>query len=61
MDFIIIENDQGLVVIQVPVGKRAEHLAVENGGVIVDPGPYKTFDDAYDAMQLIPIKGDPEI
>ena len=25
-------------------------MATARGGILIDPGPYKTFDDAYDAM-----------
>ena len=52
--FIVIENDNGLQVATVGKEQSNEDVAVENQGWIVDAGPYRTFDDAYDAMQLIP-------
>jgi hypothetical protein len=54
MHFIVIENDSGLLVAQVNDTESNENAAVRQAGVIVDPGPYQSFDDAYDAMQLIP-------
>lgn len=56
--YIIIENDDGLLVVGVQAGQQAEEAAVQHGGVVVDEGPYKTYDDAYDAMQLIPARID---
>lgn len=53
-DYIVIENDQGLRVAEVENGKTSEQVAVENRGVIIDSGPYHTFDQAYDAMMQVP-------
>jgi hypothetical protein len=50
MSFAIIETDAGLTVAQVSPGATPEEAAVVKGGVLVDPGPYKSFDNAYDAM-----------
>lgn len=53
-EFIIIENDEGLLVVGVEEGQSAEAAALTHGGEVVDAGPYRNYDDAYDAMQLIP-------
>jgi hypothetical protein len=50
MFFAIIETDAGLTVAQVSPETSAEEAAVISSGRLVDPGPYKSFDDAYDAM-----------
>lgn len=52
--YIVIENDQGLRVADVPSGKSAADVATILQGVIVDFGPYKSYEDAYDAMMQIP-------
>jgi hypothetical protein len=46
----IIEIDDGLTVAETPSGVAAEEVAMARGGILIDPGPYKTFEDAYDAM-----------
>jgi hypothetical protein len=48
--YAIIETDEGMTVTELPPGAMAEDTATEHGGVVVDPGPYATFEDAYDAM-----------
>lgn len=52
--FIIIETDDGLDVAEVTGDKTAEDVAIAAGGVIIDPGPHKSFEDAREAMLLIP-------
>jgi hypothetical protein len=52
--YIVIETESGLTVAEVPADKTAEQVATASAGVIVDPGPYKSFDDAHDAMQMLP-------
>jgi hypothetical protein len=48
--FIIIENDDGLLVVEQPVDETAETAAEAHGGVVVDEGPYPDYDTAYDAL-----------
>ena len=52
--FIVIENEDGLLVDQIGPSETAEQVALAKGGVVVDPRPYASYDDAYDAMQQIP-------
>ncbi len=62
--FAIIETEAGLAVTEVPSTSQVEDAAVRQQGVVVDPGPYLTFDDAYDALlelQREETGGDPEI
>ena len=56
--FTVIENDNGLLVVAVESGETADEAAVRYNGVVVDEGPYKTYDDAYDAMLQIPARLD---
>ncbi len=46
----IIETDDGLTVAEVQAEAVPEEGAVVQRGVVVDPGPYKTYEDAYDAV-----------
>ena len=48
--YAVIETDAGLRVVELQSAGRPEVAAEKHGGVVVDPGPYKSFDDAYDAM-----------
>jgi len=50
MTYAIIETDGGLTVAQRTPESTPEDAAAKSGGIVVDPGPYKSFDDAYDAM-----------
>ena len=54
MNYFVIENDDGLLVVGANATQSAEQVALANHGVVVDEGPYKTYDDAYDAMLLVP-------
>jgi hypothetical protein len=48
--YAIIEIDVGLTVVEMNAGATPEEEAVNLGGTVIDPGPYLTYDDAYDAM-----------
>jgi hypothetical protein len=48
--FAIIETDAGLTVAETDPTLQPEEAAIRHGGVVVDPGPYRSYDDAYDAM-----------
>jgi hypothetical protein len=52
--FAIIDVESGLTVVQLPAGASAAEVAVRQGGSVVDPGPYATYDDAYDALLALP-------
>lgn len=51
--FAIAEVDDGLTIVQVPPGQGAEDAAIKEGGVLVDPGPYQTYEDANDALEAL--------
>lgn len=46
----IIETDEGLAVSPTQLRVAPEEVAAAQGGVLIDPGPYRCFEDAYDAM-----------
>jgi hypothetical protein len=49
-DFAIIEVPEGLAVAELEPGLPAEMIAIRQGGLVIDPGPYHRYEDAYDAM-----------
>jgi hypothetical protein len=50
MLYTIIETDGGLTVAELEPGASPEEAATRENGTVVDPGPYRTYDDAYDAI-----------
>ncbi|HID74401.1 MAG TPA: hypothetical protein EYP56_00195 [Planctomycetaceae bacterium] len=48
--FAIIETEAGLTVAETGPDGRAEEAAARHGGIVVDPGPYKSYEDAYEAL-----------
>lgn len=53
ISFAIAEVDDGLTIVQVPPGQGAEDAAIKEGGVLVDPGPYETYEQANDALEAL--------
>lgn len=52
-DFVILETDDGLTVVEREENETAEDSALRHGGVVVDPGPFATLEDAQDALLLL--------
>ena len=50
VSYAIIELDDGLSVVTVDPGESPENAAAKERGLLVDPGPYATYEDAYDAI-----------
>jgi hypothetical protein len=50
VDFAIIELADGLTVVELQRGQSPEDAATSQGGTLVDPGPYSSYDDACDAL-----------
>lgn len=48
--FCIIETDDGWTIVEQAEGATAEAAAESHGGVLIDAGPYASYDDAYDAL-----------
>jgi len=53
MNFLVIETDDGLMVVEQNDQETAEQSAVRHGGVLADPTLYKSYEDAIDALQQI--------
>lgn len=51
--FAIIEVDDGLEVAEFEPGTMPDDVAAKHGGTLIDPGPYKSYEDAYDALVAI--------
>jgi hypothetical protein len=51
VQFAIIELDDGLTIIELQPGQTPEDAAASQGGVLVDPGPYPTYEEADDALR----------
>lgn len=50
VSFAVIEVDDGLTIIEVLPGQSAEEAAASQQGVLVDPGPYRSYEEANDAL-----------
>jgi hypothetical protein len=59
-NYAIIETDDGLTVVEIPAQESPESVALENGAALIDPGPYASYEEAYDAMMLIPEEDEEE-
>ena len=49
----IIETDDGFQVIEVMPDQSPEDAAVAEGGELVDPGPFESFDEAVEALDQL--------
>ena len=58
--FAIIETEEGLTVAEVPQDASPEETAASHEAFLVDGGPYDSYQDAYDAMMLLPGEDDEE-
>jgi len=48
--YAIIEVDAGLTVVEFPPDGLPEEEALRRGGLVIDPGPFESYDQACDAM-----------
>ena len=53
--YALIEVDDGYTVVQFDNGESAEEAATREGGVLVDPGPYLNFEEAYEALDRLQV------
>ncbi len=51
--FIVVETEDGLTVAEMDAKDSPETVAERFGGLLADPTPYATFEDAYDALLAI--------
>ncbi len=50
ISFAVIEVEDGLTIIEVAPGQSPTDAAAAEGGVLVDPGPYESYEDAMEAL-----------
>lgn len=48
--FSIIEIEDGLTIVELQPDQSPEDAAVVHAGVLIDPGPYASYEDANDAL-----------
>ena len=53
VSFAIIEVDDGFMIVQVASGQSPEDAALSEGGTLVDPGPFDSFEDANDELDRL--------
>jgi hypothetical protein len=58
--FSIIEIEDGLTIVELQPGQTPEDAAVVHGGVLIDGGPYATYEDATDALRNLEAEDDEE-
>ena len=46
----IVETDSGLTIAEMEDYMTPEDAALKLGGLVVDPGPFPTYGEAYDAL-----------
>lgn len=51
--FAVIEIADGMTIVEIPPGQTVEDAAVSEGGVVVDPGPYTSYEDAVEALEQL--------
>ena len=50
VEFAIIELEDGFTIVEVQSGQKPEDAAANHGGILVDPGPYASYEEANDAL-----------
>ena len=53
--YALIEVDDGYTVIQFSEEESADDAAWREGGSMVDPGPYLSYEEAYDALEQLEV------
>jgi hypothetical protein len=56
----LIENNEGLTVIEIPTGETAEEAARQQDGQIIDPGPFTSYEEAYEALMAMKLDNEEE-
>ena len=53
LSYEIIETDAGLTVAELAPGLTPEEAAEEQHGILIDPGPYPDYDEAFEALMAL--------
>ena len=51
--FAIIEVEDGLTIMQVAPGQSPDDAALAEGGELIDPGPYDSYEEANEALDQL--------
>ncbi|MGN6544375.1 MAG: hypothetical protein ACTHK7_04960 [Aureliella sp.] len=60
VSFAVIEVDDGLTIVEVLPGQTPEEAAASQRGTLVDPGPYRSYEDANDALVALQTEDEEE-
>lgn len=60
MYYSVIELEKGLTIVPLNPGESAEAAAAKRRGLLVDPGPYRSYLDAYEALLHLTDEGGEE-
>ncbi len=50
MPYCILESDEGWTIAEMLPERTADEVAGQIGGVVIDPGPYDSYEEANDAL-----------
>lgn len=53
ISLVIIEVDDGLTIVEISPGESAAEAALAAGGVLVDAGPFHSYEEANDALDQL--------
>jgi hypothetical protein len=56
----LVETEAGLSVIEIPDGYTAEQAARQQDSLVVDPGPFTSYEEAYEALMALKLDEDEE-
>jgi hypothetical protein len=57
----IIETADGLMVAEIPAGMTSGEAARRCRGAVIDPGPYASYEEAYDVMMSLRLDEEEEL
>lgn len=58
--YIVIEVADGLEAVELPAGQKPEDVAIAEGGVLVDEGPFASLEEANDAIDYLESTNEPD-
>lgn len=61
LQYELIETEEGLAVAEIMPGITPEEAASRRGGLLIDPGPYDNYEDAYDALRALKLDEEEEL
>ncbi|MCC6123458.1 MAG: hypothetical protein IT426_00700 [Pirellulales bacterium] len=61
LQYELIETYEGLTVAEIIPGLAPEEAASRRQGLLIDPGPYDTYEDAYDALMALKLDEEEEL